>query len=712
MSEKPESGRNDPPGKESGSFDFRPAKDDETIPLDSALNRQNYGGEALIGQIVAGHYEILEVIGEGGMSVVYRARHQHLNRQVAIKFLHAHLVSSRNNLERFKQEARSVSQLEHRGVVRVYDFGLSKSGRPYIVMDLLKGRSLSQLIKDTIAETGAALAPSRALPIFIQIAEALAYTHNKGIVHRDLKPSNIIILDKAPGDTKEDEIRILDFGIAKLLPHAGTDGAALTQTGEVFGSPLYMSPEQCKGEKLDSRSDIYSMGCLMYETLTGKTPISGANMLEILYRHMNEMPKPMKGQVANLSGQLESLVFKTLAKDPRDRYQNMEALVSALKDCINQEQSFLRQVLSGFSLYRSRRKRLQPAEQFAIVAGILALAATVLSAGTALALYLYGNSGLALDTMPDWKLSIEDSARTSPEDMLQKLSRSRLTSTLKHRLENLQKLAKEGKLDEMTADSNTEVQNAIRIARRLMHSGQSKDASELADYAYRISQIENGGKSMLTVETAVIYTQALYNAKEYTKALDSLKELFTTYLQITTKVGQHPTAVLCTLAGDCYFNLKDIPHARMALSDARRFYELGDAQNEHTEGWEEEMSAFAYSRSGDVAAIEKNYREAAGYYQEAEKRWTRVTTAHVAYNRALILYKESVSLAKSGQLERAENKANQLINYLNENKNNELVAKNRFNFLGNYANTLREQGDWLASAGRSIQIGLARLKDN
>ncbi len=124
------------------------------------------------------------------------------------------------------------------------------------------------------------------------------------------------------------------------------------------------------------------------------------------------------------------------------------------------------------------------------------------------------------------------------------------------------------------------------------------------------------------------------------------------------------------------------------------------------------MSAFAYSRSGDVAFIEKNYREATGYYQEAEKRWKRVTTAHVAYNRALVLYKESVSLAKSGQLDSAESKANQLIAYLNENKNNEQVAKNRLNFLGKYANTLREEGDWLASASRSIQIGLARLKDN
>lgn len=711
MSDMPESGRNDPSGKEA-SFDFRPAKDDETIPQDSAFNRQNPGGESLIGQIVAGHYEILEVIGEGGMSVVYRARHQHLNRQVAIKFLHGHLVNSRNNLERFKQEARSVSQLEHRGVVRVYDFGLFQGGRPYIVMDLLKGRSLSQLIRDTVAETGAALPPARALPIFIQIAEALAYTHNKGIVHRDLKPSNIIILDKPPGDTKEDEIRILDFGIAKLLPHAGTDGAALTQTGEVFGSPLYMSPEQCKGEKLDNRSDIYSMGCLMYETLTGKTPINGANMLEILYRHMNEMPRPMKGQVADLSGQLESLIFKTLAKDPRDRFQNMEALVSALKDCVDQEQSWLGKILSGFNLYRSRRKRLQPAEQFAIFASFLALAAIILSAGTALALYLYGNSGLALDTMPDWKLSIEDSAKSAPEDMLQKLSRSRLTSTLQHRLDDLRRMEKEGKLEQLTSDSNAEVQNAIRIARRLMHSGQSKDASELAYYAYRISLLENGGKSMLTVETAVIYTQALYNAREYTKALDSLKELFSTYLQISTRVGQHPTAVLCTLAGDCYFNLKDFEHAKMALSDARRFFELGDAHKEQMEGWEEEMSAFAYSRSGDVASIQKNYREATGYYQEAERRWQRVTTAHVAYNRALVLYKESVSLVRSGQLDSAESKANQLIFYLNENKNNELVAKNRLNFLSSYTNTLREQGDWLASARRSIQIGLARLKDN
>ncbi|MBK9201885.1 MAG: serine/threonine protein kinase [Candidatus Obscuribacter sp.] len=232
--------------------------------------------------LIAGNYRLLERIGEGGMSVVYRAVHQHLGREVAIKILHPHLVTNKSSLDRFKQEAKAVSQLHHKSVVTIHDFGLTEDNRPYLVMDLLVGKSLSELIK-----AKGRIEQEQALPIFLQIAEALAYTHNAGIIHRDLKPSNVLILPP-------DQVRIVDFGIAKLQTQEGGDTAALTQTGEVFGSPLYMSPEQCKGERLDSRSDIYSMGCLMYEVLTGKPPVNGSNMLEILYRHMNELPKPMQ----------------------------------------------------------------------------------------------------------------------------------------------------------------------------------------------------------------------------------------------------------------------------------------------------------------------------------------------------------------------------------------------------------------------------------
>ena len=328
----------------------------------------------LTGKVIAGHFQILSKIGEGGMSVVYKARHMLMNKEVALKMLHPHMIGREQSRERFRQEAQAVSQIDHPNVVRIFDFGISEDNRPYIVMDFLDGVSLADIIK-----ASGPLELGRARKLFIQICDALSYAHNKGVIHRDLKPSNIIILEndrkknqanrdfrdtqdeiKDPPDLSAEQAKIVDFGIAKLMPHEGTDAAALTQTGDVFGSPLYMSPEQCKGEKLDGRSDIYSMGCLMYETLTGKPPINGANMLEILYRHMNEMPISMKLVCPEnkVPQALEAIIFKALAKDPSDRQASMRLLKSELADFSASQGGALSFISSGWNLYRLKRKQI------------------------------------------------------------------------------------------------------------------------------------------------------------------------------------------------------------------------------------------------------------------------------------------------------------------------------------------------------------------
>ncbi len=281
--------------------------------------------DVLIGTTIAGRYQILSFIGRGGMSVVYKARHLYMERVQAVKMLHAHLVSNAQSLKRFQQEAQAASHLAHPHIMGVHDFGISPQGQPYLVMDYLQGSSLAEVI-----ERERQLSVERAINIFAQACDALAHAHQKGVVHRDLKPSNIMLIDT---EEQPDFVKIVDFGIAKLLPQSEKQGQHLTQTGEVFGSPLYMSPEQCLAGNLDARSDIYSLGCVIYEAVTGKAPLTGGNMLETMYMHLNEPPLPFAKVRPDLDlpDELEAVVFKSMEKDPKNRQQSMTELKEELE---------------------------------------------------------------------------------------------------------------------------------------------------------------------------------------------------------------------------------------------------------------------------------------------------------------------------------------------------------------------------------------------
>lgn len=278
-----------------------------------------FASDPLIGKTLAG-YKILDVIGRGGMGIVYKAKDQLMDRIVAIKMLHAHLLGDEHSKQRFQQEARAASCIGHPNVITAFDFGLADSRQPYLVMDFLQGKSLSDVI-----EAEGPLSPERAVTVFIQACDALATAHEKGVLHRDLKPSNIMLVETRE---ERDFVKIVDFGIAKLLPHSGKEFQQLTQTGEVFGSPLYMSPEQFLGGKLDERTDIYAMGCVMYEALTGKPPIMGEHVLETMYKHLNEMPQRFSATSPDrkISEKIEAIIFRALEKEPDMRYQSMSAL--------------------------------------------------------------------------------------------------------------------------------------------------------------------------------------------------------------------------------------------------------------------------------------------------------------------------------------------------------------------------------------------------
>ncbi len=274
--------------------------------------------DPMLGQTL-GCYKIVEIIGRGGMGAIYKAHDQWMDRTIAIKMLHQHLLHDPQSVHRFNQEAKAAGKIEHQNVIQAYDFGVASTGQPFLVMEYLQGKSLADVI-----EAEGQIDPERAVNIFIQVCEALAAAHAKNVLHRDLKPSNIMLISTRD---QADFVKIVDFGIAKMMPGSGKE-LNLTQTGEVFGSPLYMSPEQFIGRKVDLRSDIYSMGCVMYEALMGKPPIVGEHVLETMYKHINEPPKRFNEFRPGLkiSAKLEAVIMRALEKEPDQRYQSMAEL--------------------------------------------------------------------------------------------------------------------------------------------------------------------------------------------------------------------------------------------------------------------------------------------------------------------------------------------------------------------------------------------------
>lgn len=278
------------------------------------------------GDTFAGSYRVISLIGQGGMGAVYRVHHMFLNREFALKTIPPEEVTQQS-WQRFQLEAKSVAKLEHRNMVKIYDLGVADSRIPYYVMDLLEGESLSERLKRS-----GSLPVEEVLEVFAQVAEGLAFAHERGFVHRDIKPANIM-LTNIQSQPFRPVIKILDFGIAKLANPGIHDGAAVTQTGQIFGSPLYMSPEQCRGAEVDPRSDVYSMGCAIYETLTGAPPFMGDTALVTMVKHQKEVPLKLReaSMGRDFPHSLEVVVERCLAKDKLDRYQSAVALANDLR---------------------------------------------------------------------------------------------------------------------------------------------------------------------------------------------------------------------------------------------------------------------------------------------------------------------------------------------------------------------------------------------
>ncbi len=281
-------------------------------------------GRLVAGDIVGDNYEIIELLGVGGMGCVYSARHRILQKIYAMKTINSNAVTEMA-WRRLQVEAQAIARINHANIVAIHNLGIHQGKLPYYVMDLLQGRNLADILK-----TRGSLNLAQTIPVFFQICAGLDFAHKKGIIHRDIKPGNIIILDQP--DVSGATVKLVDFGIAKLAGASDPNNQNLTSVGEVFGSPFYMSPEQCEGKAIDARSDIYSVGCTLFETLTGKPPFRGANpLLTMLMHRENDVPSLSSVSGKEFPQSMENVLLNLLAKDPIDRYQTLEALAEDLQ---------------------------------------------------------------------------------------------------------------------------------------------------------------------------------------------------------------------------------------------------------------------------------------------------------------------------------------------------------------------------------------------
>lgn len=281
--------------------------------------------DLLTGQVVAEKYKVLGELGRGGMGVVYRVEQITLGRILAMKTLNAQEVSD-VTWRRFQVEAKTAAMLDHPNLITVHDCGLINGDIPFFVMDYIEGTTLAKLIKDK-----GALSVEETLTIFIQVCFALAYAHNMGVIHRDLKPSNIMLVPPQ-SDSNSFSVKVVDFGIAKLTDEEIQPTQALTRTGEIFGSPLYMSPEQCLGKPVDARSDIYSLGCVLFECLTGVPPFMGNTALSTMMQHQSTDAPSLKEATLGkeFPAAIENILRLMLEKNPESRYQDMKSIARDL----------------------------------------------------------------------------------------------------------------------------------------------------------------------------------------------------------------------------------------------------------------------------------------------------------------------------------------------------------------------------------------------
>lgn len=354
---------------------------ERTIELAQAPSRS--GAAIELGSIIHDSYKVLKLLGRGGMGSVYQVRHVKTQADYALKVLDA--CSSESSARRFEIEAKAANRLDHPNLIKVHDSGLINDGQPFFVMEYVPGMTLA----DHLQQKGR-MSLAHALNIFIQVGFALAYAHENGLIHRDLKPSNIMLIENTASSLCS-SVKLVDLGIAKWNAEEEYNQQTLTRTGEIFGSPLYMSPEQCMGIPVDRRSDLYSLGCVIYETLTGAPPVMGENALSTMMKHQSE--KPLSLREASLGIEfpqsIEQVVARLLEKAPDKRYSNAQLLTAALVN-IQQSMHETEEAQNQSLLTQAQKKRIAK-EADALFSTRNIIGALIILASFGLG-YLTGNS--------------------------------------------------------------------------------------------------------------------------------------------------------------------------------------------------------------------------------------------------------------------------------------------------------------------------------
>lgn len=306
------------------------------IPDDKEVSREVLeSGNDMIGHVIGGKYVIEEVLGFGGMGVLYLAKHKVLGRKYVIKIIRLHLVDQHANvaIKRFRREAQALAKVPHRNIVEVVDYDTIDERTPYFVMEYVEGETLAALLE----KNAMGIPLEMFQTIMQQLCDAMAVVHAKGIVHRDLKPTNIMIQETDEGPS----IKVLDFGLVHVDAKEFESAILkLTGTGQVIGTPAYMSPEQCRGNTVDQLSDIYAIGLLAYEMLTGVLTIDGESFIEIIEKQLSERPDPILKIRSDVPSHIVRAIDRALSKEPRDRFQSTEDFYRALcGETVAQEQS-------------------------------------------------------------------------------------------------------------------------------------------------------------------------------------------------------------------------------------------------------------------------------------------------------------------------------------------------------------------------------------
>jgi eukaryotic-like serine/threonine-protein kinase len=331
----------------------------------------------MLGEVIANRYELVELVGTGGMSSVYKAHDELLERNVALKVLHPHYGDDEEYVERFRREARMVAQMSHPNIVTVIDRG-EDDGRQYIVFELVDGENLKQLVERT-----GPLPVRRVVELGVAIADALAFAHEHGLVHRDVKPQNVLL-------TPDGDAKVTDFGIARSLDVEH----GVTQTGTVLGTSNYLSPEQASGKPVTAATDVYSLGVVLYELLTAEVPFPGENFVAVAMKHVNEPVPDITARRPDAPLRLVAAVERALEKDPARRFGSMDQFTWELRQCladlapVDAEQTFIRPspVVRESKPHRVRAKR----RRWPLYLVLVALAAAAIAVGV---LTLGGSKG-------------------------------------------------------------------------------------------------------------------------------------------------------------------------------------------------------------------------------------------------------------------------------------------------------------------------------